>query len=183
MTSDQEITSALQSSGIPVTSIYTTLAKEKCLDIRGWTRPEVYAGAAGYRGIYVHPQRPKDNMKARRVFYTVAKEMVLAGQTCYGISLSLLVHGMNADFEETAFTRADSANFVFIADFYEDGAAFPLSAWQAGRLRSWVRERFERGLSVSLLGDKPLSGTHSWWPVSFTGFLSEKMDVYAVGGD
>jgi len=179
--SDAEILRNMKAAGVPDAALMTTLPLEGCPDIRTFIREAGYRSASGYHGVYIHPKKVTDAGKARKVFHVIAKEMILHRESVYCISLDRLVEGLSSDYDSTAIDRAESATTLFLADFYERGAPFPLAPWQAGVVRSWIRSKFENGGAVSLLGDGPMREAVAWWPPAFLGFLSENMHTFVIG--
>jgi hypothetical protein len=170
---DKSILAGLKQSGIPEFVYATTLVKEGRADIREIISTKGYQHNGQLYGFYVFTQRNSSVTKARRVFYLIAKEMFLSGVTVYCISMPNLVAALNASDYSVAANAIDNVQMVFVTDFFEDEAICPLTPTDAGRVRSWVRDKFELGGAVSLLSDASLERCGAWWSNAFLRFLSE----------
>jgi hypothetical protein len=170
---DKSILAGLKQSGIPEFVYTTTLVKEGKADIREVIASKGYQHNGQLYGFYVFTQRNSSVTKARRVFYLIAKEMFLSGVTVYCVSMPNLVAALNANDYSVAANAIDNVQMVFVTDFFEDDAICPLSPGDAGRVRSWVRDKFEVGGAVSFLSDASLERCGAWWSNAFLRFLSE----------
>lgn len=175
----------LRQSGVPDWVIPTTLQKEKQMPLREFYQTAAYLSGDGlWRGVYVHPGRPGADAQARKVFFLAAKEAALLGLQVYVLSLTRLVMALcdDPDGHTNDGAAIDTVKTLWVTGFYEHGVPFPLSPWQAARLRSWVLERYESGNSISWLADKPLSETSPWWNGAFIGMLQGHTVTFSVEG-
>lgn len=179
MIRDDDIRQGLSAAGIPAVAMSTTLPKEgapqlRQLIVEGVLRPP--------RGVFLYPKSKTKASAARTLFYLVAKELFLSGVSVYCIPLSRLVSLLsNYDSEdENAAAMVDRVRAVFVLDFFEDGAPFPLQAWEAAKLRSWIRARVEAGVSVSFLSDSSPDRCGLWWPSSFMGYVCDSTTTQGV---
>ena len=178
-----EIDQMLVSCGIPDNAIKTTLPRMGQTAIREYVAQRRFETEAGLQGTYLYSRRPSDAIKARLAFHVLAKEMLLSGVSCYVMSLTRLVAALSDDEDEMDdrdYHRATDAKVLFVTDFYEHGAAFPVSPWQAARVRNWIKDKYETGGAVSLLGDAALMQASSWWPGSFLSFLQSSVREFEV---
>lgn len=180
MTSDEEIKQGLKASGVPESVFSTTLPREGAEDLRELIVTHALVQTTSAKGVFVYNKSKTSAVQARKVFYLIAKEMYLSGTTVGCLPLSRLVEFLNADDYVGEAARIDRVRVVFLLDFYEEGASFPLSPQDAARVRAWVRSRFESGGAVSFLSDAPVDRCSGWWPMSFLGFINENAFVYAV---
>jgi hypothetical protein len=74
----------------------------------------------------------------------------------------------------------DKVQSVFVLDFYEGGTGFPLNAYDAAKVRSWIRSKIEGGCMVSMLSDTALDKCTDWWPASFLGFIHENDVIHEL---
>lgn len=178
-----EVRRSMQDAGIPDAAISTTLVREGCQNIRDHIcgRGFIRSDQPGYQGIFLYPERLPHAAKARKVFYVVAKEFLLSGIPSYCISLSRLVTALGETEDgELDYFRVTGANMVFVTEFYEQDAPFPLQPWQAGVLRSWIRNKFDSRGGVSFLSDRRLDLIQDWWPESFRHVLAEHVRQFPV---
>lgn len=180
MTKDDEIKSGLKNAGIPESVFSTTLLKEDMPLLREAIARGSLVRPASASGVYVYPLRKESTLQARRVFYTVAKELFLSGVTVYCLPLSRLIEALRSDELTGEVTRVEKARMVMVLDFYENGAGFPLDASESAHVRAWARRRFEAGKAVSFLSDSPVDQCSSWWPASFLGFINDSVVTQAV---
>ena len=175
----------LKQSGIPDWVIPTTLVKEKQPDLRSFFASQAYVADTGlWRGVYIHPKRPAADVQARKVFYLAAKEAALYRLQVYVTSLPRLVMALceEEDAEVSDLSAVERVKTLWVTGFYEQGAPFPLTPWQAARLRGWVLDRYESGRPVSWLADRPLAETTAWWSGSFISMLQEHTVSFSVEG-
>lgn len=180
MNKDEEIRLGLKSAGIPATIFGTTLSKEDAMPLRGMVTDGSLVKASTATGLYVYPKTRTASMRARRLFYLAAKEMFLSGVTVCCIPAFRLAEALNAEEYVGEAAMIDKVRMVFVLDFYEDGAPFPFTAYDAARMRHWVRQRYEAGSAVSFLSDSPLDRGATWWPASFLGFIGDHTVAYPV---
>jgi hypothetical protein len=180
MATDEEIKRGLKASGVPESVFSTTLPREHAEELREMIVTKTLVSFSEARGVYIYPKTKTNTVQARRIFYLVAKELYLSGVTVACLSLSRLVELLNSEDYVGEAVRVDRVRVVFLLDFYEEGAPFPLSPQDAAKVRAWVRSRFESGAAVSFLSDAPVDRCSAWWPVSFLGFINENSFVHAV---
>lgn len=176
---DKALVQMLNDCGVPNAAISTTLPKEGQNELREFVEKRRYREGGTYRGVYVYNLRPAEAVKARRVFLTAAKEMLLSGAACYVLSLSRLVEAINNEEEDNDWHRINEADIVFVTDFYEHGCNSPMDSWQATRVRHWVKDKIEEGKGVSLLADVRPMGA-AWWPPSFLAFIQSHVVEFEV---
>ena len=172
MSKDYEIQRGLRMAGTPDYVDTTTLLKEGAVELRGMVSGGVLAKPKSSVGLYLYPAKPSAYSRARTLFYLVAKELFLSGSTVYCIPLSRLYDSLHSDDITPESTMLSQARFIFVTDFYEEGAPCPLQPHEASRVRAWIREKYEKGGAVSLLSDKPPEACTLWWPTAFIGFLT-----------
>jgi len=180
MTKDDEIRLSLRNSGVPELVFSTTLAKEEAPELRALITGGALVRPASASGIYLYPKTRTSTVRARKLFYLVAKELLLSGVTICCLPLSRLMEALNADDFVGEAARVERVRMVFLLDFYEEGAGFPFSPSDAARLRAWVRHRFEAGNAVSFLSDSAIDRCIPWWPQSFLGFISDNVITHSV---
>lgn len=173
MTRDEEIKAGLKDAGVPEYVIGTTLLKENQPTLREAVASGALSRLTKMTGVFIYPAKRNSPMQSRTAFYLVAKELFLSGTSVVCLPLSRLVEALTTDEMTLEANKVDQVRMVFVLDFYEDGAHFPLSPGDAARVRTWVRKMFESGRGVSFLSDSPLERSNAWWPQSFTGFISD----------
>ncbi len=180
MTKDDEIRMSLRNSGVPELVFGTTLAKEEAPELRELITSSTLVRPTSARGLYLYPKTRTATVRARKLFYLVAKELLLSGVTICCLPLSRLMEALDSDDVVGEAARVERVRMVFVLDFYEEGAGFPFSPSEAARLRAWMRRRFEAGNAVSFLSDSALDRCVPWWPQSFLGFISDNVVIHSV---
>ena len=168
MTKDDEIRHGLKTAGVPDSVFSTTLVKEGQDKLRQYIIDRVLSR----KGIWLYA-KPRLAASARKTFYLLAKELFLSGTTVCCIPLSRLADALNSDEFFGEAVMVERVKAVFILDFYESGAGFPLDAYNASRVRTWIRSKIESGGVVSLLSDTTPDKCTDWWPTSFMGYLTD----------
>lgn len=180
MNRDAEIRQGLKMAGVPEGVFKKTLVSEDAKPLRDMITNGALLRTDGTTGLFVHPSKRLESAKARTVFYLAAKEMFLSGNTVYCIPVIRLLEVMNATDHSHEAMMLDRVRMVFVTDFYEEGAPFPFTPADAGRLRLWVRTRFEEGKGVSFLSDTPMARAAAWWTEGFLGFIGGNTTAYPV---
>lgn len=175
MTRDEEIRLGLRNAGVPEYAFSTTLVKENQSKLREFITERILTK----KGLFLY-SKPKLAAQARKSFYLVAKELFLSGTTVCCIPLSRLVEALNAEDYSGDAVMIDKVRSVFLLDFYEGGTGFPLNAYDAAKVRSWIRSKIEGGGMVSMLSDTTLDKCSDWWPASFLGFIHENAIVHEL---
>lgn len=180
MNKDEEIRLGLKSAGIPESVFGTTLAKENAMSLREMVTQHALVQPTRATGLYVYPSKRTEALRARKLFYLLAKELFLSGSTVCCLPITRLIEALNSDEYSGEAMLIDKVRMVFVLDFFEEGAPFPFTAFDAARIRTWVRQRYETGNAVSFLSDSPLDRSASWWPQSFLGFIGDHTVAYPV---
>lgn len=180
MNRDEEIRQGLRAAGVPEGVFKKTLKTENAEPLREMITSGAFVRDGATTGIFLHPSKRTEAARARTIFYLLAKEMFLSGTTVYCIPVIRLLEAMNGTDHTMESMMLEKVRMVFITDFYEEGAPFPFSAQDAGRLRLWVRSRFEEGKGVSFLSDTPLARAGSWWSEGFLGFIGGSTVAHSV---
>lgn len=173
MNANNEIKMGLRMAGVASFADYTTLAKENETELRQMVTERQLVKKSGTTGIALSPKHAKDAAKVRKIFFLVAKELFLSGHTVLCASLSDVIALLKSEDITQQSVLLDTAEMLFILDFYEDGAPFPAEAAEAAMVRTLVRQRLDKNLGISVLSDAPLSKAHTWWPLSFLGIIEE----------
>lgn len=177
---DRSIAVGLKMSRIPEFVFPTTLVKEGQQPLREIVANKTYRHNGQLYGFFLYANRDGSVTKARRIFYLVAKEMFLSGNTVYCLSMSDLVAALTTNDYSTDSAAIDNVQTVFVTDFFEDATVSPMSPQEAGIVRAWVRRKFEGGGAVSFLSDADIMNCKSWWPESFLRFLQEHTLVHRL---
>lgn len=172
MTTSCEIQKGLRMAGTPEYVDHTTLAKEGAHEIRQLITDGVFAKPKQSIGLYLYPTKPASYNRCRELFYIVAKELFLSGSTVYCIPLSRLHDAITCDDITREATMVAQSRFVFVTDFYEEGAEMPLTAAESSKVRMWVKDKYEKGGAVCFLADKSPDLSTAWWPHAFVGFIT-----------
>lgn len=180
MNKDDEIRLGLKAAGIPESVYSTTLVIENAQPLRDMITSRSLMRPSGATGVFVTPTKGAEAMRARRIFYLLAKELFLSGTTVCCLPATRLIEALNSDDYSGEAMLVDKVKAVFVTDFFEDGAPFPFTALDAAKIRAWVRQRYERGDAVSFLSDAPAARCTQWWPISFLGFISDHTVAYPV---
>lgn len=175
MTKDEEIRMGLRDAGIPEMVFSTTLAKENQPTLREAVVQHTLVRPSSVTGVFAYPAKKANTTQARKVFYLIAKELYLTGTSVVCLPLSRLLEALTSDEMTLEASKVDQVRMVFILDFFEEGAPFPLSAGDAARIRAWVRRMFEDGRGVSFLSDVPPDRCSAWWPQSLMGFINDNV--------
>jgi len=166
--------------GIPASVMHTTLVLQGQQALRDSVMAKVKGLEGADKGYAIFPTASNGAYKARTVFYTLAKECFLARKNVYVTNLiSMLDAIVNDDYQNT-YQAMNSAQMLFVVDFYEDGAPVPFSGSDGARLRAYIKAYLERGGIVSVLSDKPLASCKGWYPVSFIEVLATYTDAYGI---
>lgn len=175
MDKNTEIRAGLLSAGIPTYAHKTTLPMEGCQFLRDLVlSKECFLEPA--KGVWLYSDSLVAS-KARRVFYTLGKELYLSGTKVACIALHEFAKSL---VEYDVSEVVDRAQMVLLLDFYERGAGKPYSDETATFMRYWIRKRFEVGKPVSFLSDTPISEVADWWPPSLVGFLQDRTISFEV---
>ena len=180
MNRDEEIRQGLRMAGVPEGVFKKTLITEDAKPLREMITGGTLVRDGATTGIFLHPAKRSDSARARTVFYLTAKEMFLSGTTVYCIPVIRLLEAMSAVDHSHETMMLERVRMVFVTDFYEEGAPFPFSAADAGRLRLWVRSRFEEGKGVSFLSDTGMAKAGAWWSEGFLGFIGGSTVAHSV---
>lgn len=180
MNRDEEIRQGLRMAGVPEGVFKKTLVTENAKELRDMITGGALIRNGSTVGVFVHPSKLSEAARARNVFYLLAKEMFLSGTTVYCIPVIRLLEALAATDHSHESMMLEKVRMVFITDFYEAGAPSPFSPGDAGRLRLWVRSRFEEGRGVSFLADTPMAKASAWWSDGFLGFIGGNTVPYPV---
>lgn len=175
---EDDIRSAIRSARIPSSVLSTTLPKEGENALRDYVLHRRYKRNSEYLGIYLYPSTLAVSAKARKAFFLVAKEMILSRVSVYCTTLSDLAKHLSYDYDDD--DGIESADVLFIADFYEQGAPMPLDAKFSAMVRSWIRGRLEKGKGICLLADSSPNLIETWWPSSFRTIIEGYLEVFRI---
>jgi hypothetical protein len=170
---NEEIRKGMTRCGIPSSVIPTTLILEGRKDIRDLIQAKAFIKPSGSVGLFFYPSNKAQFAKARKLFFTTAKELFLSGMPLYCGTLTKIIETLRSEDYTNNAALLDNAKMVFITDFYEEGAEFPLTGSEATQMRNWVKEMFEQNKAVCFLSDTALSEIKSWWPASFISIVAE----------
>lgn len=181
MNKDEEIRTGLRAAGVPEGVFSKSLKTENAEPLRELIKTgALIRGPKETVGVFIHPSKRTEAARARTIAYLLAKELFLSGTTVYCIPLIRLMESMQGTDYTSESMMLEKVRMVIVTDFYEEGAPFPFTAAEAGRLRLWVRSRFEEGKGVSFLSDAALQNAVSWWPAGFLGQISGSTVAYPV---
>jgi len=163
------VTAKLRSAGVPRETFTTTLIKEKCPELRQYITDQTYKDRSI---MYVSP------MEAELPFYTMAKEMVLAGHEVYccrlvDIHMALFKDGDDA---ETVDASLDRAGVIFLNGFMDNGGRSEqfMTPYEIAYFVSWFIRQHQNGKIFVLLGSHALSFASTWWPSSFLAYITKR---------
>ena len=172
-----DIKKQLTEMGVPAYVHRTTLLKEGREDLREWIKTESYENEAEVRrvGVSMYPGAKCKVSYLRTVFYLLAKELCLSGLNVRCASLSDLALMEEAGELHLLY----GLEFLFITDFYEEGAAMPLLPEMAMHIRTLIRTVIENGNAVCTLSDVDLKSC-DWWPPNILSLLEERNEVLRI---
>lgn len=168
------VVSKLRSAGVPRETFSTTLIKEKCPELRQYITDHT---SEDKTIVYVSP------CSAELPFYTMAKEMVLAGHEVHccrlvDIHTALFKDGDDADAIGEVLDRADT---IFINGFVDNGGraeAF-MSPYEIAYFVSWFIRNHQNGKTFVLLGSHGLIAASTWWPESFVAYITKRCITFS----
>jgi hypothetical protein len=173
---------ALESSGVSRDAIMNTLELAGFPEMREMVVQELYFDEDDphYLSINVHGQKGTSPKHLRMVFNLLAKEISLNRGVVRVVSFK--------DFSDAVCGRGErhtpdslmELDMLFVLDFYEDGAPFPLGAFDAMLVRAFVRRFMEEGLGFCTHTDIPLLKTTKWWPQNFLSLIDEYSTQFLV---
>jgi len=166
LTTNEAVVKYLRGADIPSRVYSLTLPKMGRDDLRAWVTA---ASHPKTRGLWFYPEdvATDDYFRSLDLFYLVAKELLLAEQSAGCFALMNWVDAVEAqDF------RFQEYRFWFLADFYRQGLACPLTAAQVHRLGWQLWEHIEkRQGKVIIHAEAALRGAAAWWPPSIVNLL------------
>ena len=162
----------LRSAGIPRDTFRTTLVKEKCASLRQYITGQTYKEKSI---VYINPTA------AVLPFYTMAKEMVLAGHDVYccrlvDIHTALFKDGDEADPIDASLDRA---SVLFIDGFVDIGGRSEpfMTPYETAYFISWFIRQHQNGKIMVLLGST-IAEADKWWPSSFMAYINKRAFVF-----
>lgn len=179
MNRDDAIRQGLQAAGVPVQVYGTTLAKEGAQDLREMVIAKRFCDPKKPEGAFVYPERRALASQARKIFGLMAKEMYLSGASVCWLHTAAFLDSVHGD-DHDPMEKANSAQAIFLVDFYESGAKFPFTAVEATKMRYWIRRKFEAGATVSFFSDTAFDKLTDWWSPSFLEFVRGYTIDYVV---
>lgn len=173
---------ALEASGVSRDALASTLPTQGLVEMREMVTEELFLDedTNTYLSINVHGQKTTSPKRLRLAFNLLAKELGLARATFRIMSFK--------DFSDVVCSRHDryttsnlmDLDMLFVLDFYEEGAVFPLDAYDSMLVRAFVRRFMEEGCGFCTHTDIPLLKATKWWPQNFLGLIDEYSNHFLV---
>lgn len=172
----------LLQAGVPNAAIATTLKEQDAMPMREFLQSlsSNELDRRRYSGMVVCPKNHRDTNKARLLFHVAAKEAILLGVACYCLSLDRLTVAISDSESSYEYEKITSSDMLFVTDFFEREAEFPLSKWQSGVVRSWIKRRLDSEGSIALLSDVSIEATSAWWPSAFASYISAHTRMFST---
>lgn len=167
---------ALQSCGVTRAAIATTLKSEGHLKMRELVEQELYVEdeTENWICINVYATKATDPVRHRLAFNLLAKELHLSRAEIRIMALKDLVDIVKGESERFTVDALMGLEMLFVTDFYEDGAPFPLDPYDAMLVRAFVKKFVEEDLGFCTMTELPLNKCTKWWPQNFLALLDNQ---------
>lgn len=176
----------MEACGVSRAAIASSLASEGHTEMREFVMEGLYEVDPDYDTftcINVYGQKNTDPSALRLAFNLLAKELHLSRAEVRVMDLQTLIGILRGDNERWVQADLMALDMLFVTDFYEDGAPYPLDAYDSMLLRAFIRRFVEECSGFCSMTDIPLVKCTKWYPQNFLTYLANKSIQFKVGAE